>query len=62
MHRQIGNAVPWPVSRALGKELQRSLMAKWERDDDDSVKMEVDYSAFHILTENVRQKKLYGSV
>lgn len=29
MHRQIGNAVPWPVARALGKELQVSLMKKW---------------------------------
>ncbi|TFK56344.1 S-adenosyl-L-methionine-dependent methyltransferase [Heliocybe sulcata] len=30
MHRQIGNAVPWPVSMALGRELRDSLFQHWK--------------------------------
>ncbi|KAJ8515441.1 hypothetical protein ONZ45_g7139 [Pleurotus djamor] len=29
MHRQIGNAVPWPVSAALGRELTMALYKEW---------------------------------
>ncbi|KAH8099860.1 S-adenosyl-L-methionine-dependent methyltransferase [Cristinia sonorae] len=29
MQRQIGNAVPWPVSVALGRELSDAMMKKW---------------------------------
>ena len=29
MHRQIGNAVPIPVARALGRELRDALYKKW---------------------------------
>ncbi|KAG2158371.1 uncharacterized protein EDB93DRAFT_1064474, partial [Suillus bovinus] len=25
MHRQIGNAVPWPVAMAIGRELKKVL-------------------------------------
>ncbi|KAJ7508728.1 hypothetical protein B0H11DRAFT_1966459 [Mycena galericulata] len=43
LHRQIGNAVPWQVSRALGRELRTALFEKWKKerklvtgeDDDD---------------------------
>ncbi|TFK68239.1 S-adenosyl-L-methionine-dependent methyltransferase [Pluteus cervinus] len=32
MHRQIGNAVAWPVGMALGRELLTSLHTKWKID------------------------------
>ncbi|KAL0951896.1 hypothetical protein HGRIS_008553 [Hohenbuehelia grisea] len=28
-HRQIGNAVPWQVGIALGRELRNTLLDKW---------------------------------
>ncbi|KAJ7776611.1 S-adenosyl-L-methionine-dependent methyltransferase [Mycena maculata] len=31
IHRQIGNAVPWQVSRALGRELRTALFDDWKR-------------------------------
>ena len=31
MHRQIGNAVPWPVSEAIARELRDAMMADWCR-------------------------------
>ncbi|KAJ7608113.1 S-adenosyl-L-methionine-dependent methyltransferase [Mycena polygramma] len=31
MHRQIGNAVPWQVSRNLGRELRIALFRNWKR-------------------------------
>ncbi|KAJ3535295.1 hypothetical protein NMY22_g6555 [Coprinellus aureogranulatus] len=51
MHRQIGNAVPYPLGRALGRELRASLFKKWLDgrqnaitidDDDDEDTMVVD--------------------
>ncbi|CCM04603.1 uncharacterized protein FIBRA_06785 [Fibroporia radiculosa] len=32
MHRQIGNAVPWPVGAALGRELRDAALTKWLTD------------------------------
>jgi hypothetical protein len=32
MYKQIGNAVPIPVGRALGRELLKVLIKKWETD------------------------------
>jgi DNA (cytosine-5)-methyltransferase 1 len=32
MHRQIGNAVPFPVGAALGRELRLALHRKWLKD------------------------------
>ncbi|KAI0066707.1 S-adenosyl-L-methionine-dependent methyltransferase [Artomyces pyxidatus] len=32
MQRQIGNAVPWPVSRAIGMELRKVIQKKWQED------------------------------
>lgn len=29
MHRQIGNAVPFPVSSALGRELREAAFKYW---------------------------------
>ena len=29
MHREIGNAVPWPVGYALGRELRDALFEDW---------------------------------
>lgn len=29
MHREIGNAVPWPMGRALGRELKKALFGDW---------------------------------
>ncbi|KAH7906527.1 S-adenosyl-L-methionine-dependent methyltransferase, partial [Hygrophoropsis aurantiaca] len=34
MHRQIGNAVPWPLSIALGRELRSALMKQWSKDQE----------------------------
>ncbi|KAF8899291.1 S-adenosyl-L-methionine-dependent methyltransferase [Infundibulicybe gibba] len=47
MHRQIGNAVPWPVARALGRELRATIFKKWlerreDSSDSESDVMEVD--------------------
>ena len=36
MHRLIGNAVPWPVGVALGRELHAALFKKWESDRDEA--------------------------
>ncbi|KAI5116817.1 hypothetical protein M0805_007098 [Coniferiporia weirii] len=32
MHKQIGNAVPWPLGEALGRELEKALYMKEEND------------------------------
>ena len=32
MHRQIGNAVPWPVAAAIGRELREVRLMKWRKD------------------------------
>lgn len=31
MQREIGNAVPWPVGYALGRELRDALFEEWLR-------------------------------
>lgn len=46
MHRQIGNAVPLPLGRALGRELGETLYREWkegrlniqERDEDEEMR------------------------
>jgi DNA (cytosine-5)-methyltransferase 1 len=40
MHRQIGNAVPWQVAKALGRELQASVLKDWEERRDDVVEVD----------------------
>ncbi|KAH7927250.1 S-adenosyl-L-methionine-dependent methyltransferase [Leucogyrophana mollusca] len=40
MHRQIGNAVPWQLSIALGRELRSALIAKWVKDQEDAMEVE----------------------
>ncbi|KAH9984055.1 S-adenosyl-L-methionine-dependent methyltransferase, partial [Russula compacta] len=37
MHRQIGNAVPWPVAAAIGRELREARFKKWRRDRQDAM-------------------------
>jgi DNA (cytosine-5)-methyltransferase 1 len=32
MHRQIGNAVPWPVAMAIGRELRKVLCNAYNPD------------------------------
>ncbi|KAI0275411.1 S-adenosyl-L-methionine-dependent methyltransferase, partial [Gloeopeniophorella convolvens] len=32
MHRQVGNAVPWPVAAAIGRELREVRLEKWRSD------------------------------
>lgn len=47
MHRQIGNAVPLPLARALGRELREVIFKEWkegrldggERDEDEDYEM-----------------------
>jgi DNA (cytosine-5)-methyltransferase 1 len=41
MHRQIGNAVPWPVAAAIGRELREARLKKWRKDRQDSRAMVV---------------------
>ncbi|KAG2149402.1 S-adenosyl-L-methionine-dependent methyltransferase [Suillus cothurnatus] len=36
MHRQIGNAVPWPVAMAIGRELRKVLVKKWLKEREDA--------------------------
>ncbi|KAI0747841.1 S-adenosyl-L-methionine-dependent methyltransferase [Daedaleopsis nitida] len=36
MNRQIGNAVPWPVSEALGRELREAMFKRWSRHREDA--------------------------
>ncbi|KAI0296343.1 S-adenosyl-L-methionine-dependent methyltransferase [Multifurca ochricompacta] len=40
MHRQIGNAVPWPVSAAIGRELREVRLRKWREDRRDAMVVE----------------------
>ncbi|KIM70040.1 hypothetical protein SCLCIDRAFT_12660 [Scleroderma citrinum Foug A] len=42
MHRQIGNAVPWPVSIAIAREFRNVLFKKWIEDHKDNDAMEID--------------------
>jgi DNA (cytosine-5)-methyltransferase 1 len=42
MHRQIGNAVPWPVANALGRELRAALFKKWLVDQEDVIRIDID--------------------
>ncbi|KAG9223174.1 hypothetical protein PLEOSDRAFT_155087 [Pleurotus ostreatus PC15] len=42
MHRQIGNAVPWPLSRALGQELGKALYNKWLADRRNAIIVSLD--------------------
>ncbi|KIY53107.1 hypothetical protein FISHEDRAFT_33873 [Fistulina hepatica ATCC 64428] len=35
MIRQIGNAVPWPVGKAIGREFRHALIQKWHPDNRD---------------------------
>jgi DNA (cytosine-5)-methyltransferase 1 len=37
MHRQIGNAVPWPVAMAIGRELRKVLVKKWLKEREDAI-------------------------
>ncbi|KAH8997167.1 S-adenosyl-L-methionine-dependent methyltransferase [Lactarius hatsudake] len=40
MHRQIGNAVPWPVAAAIGRELREARLKKWRKDRQDAMVIE----------------------
>ena len=42
MHRQIGNAVPWPVGEALGRELRKALFGQWQKQRDEAIVIESD--------------------
>ncbi|KAG1717820.1 S-adenosyl-L-methionine-dependent methyltransferase [Suillus lakei] len=37
MHRQIGNAVPWPVAMAIGRELRKVLLKKWLKEREEAI-------------------------
>ena len=37
MHRQIGNAVPWPVGEALGRELREAMFKRWLRNREEAI-------------------------
>lgn len=45
MHRQIGNAVAWPVSVAIGRELKAALYKGWcePRDEKEDENMDEIY-------------------
>nr|VWP01255.1 Glucans biosynthesis glucosyltransferase H (EC [Ganoderma boninense] len=42
MHRQIGNAVPWQVGEALGRELKMAMYQKWKQDRDAAIDVDAD--------------------
>ncbi|KAL4067275.1 S-adenosyl-L-methionine-dependent methyltransferase [Scleroderma yunnanense] len=42
MHRQIGNAVSWPVSVAIAREFRKVLLKKWIEERKDEDVMEID--------------------
>lgn len=42
MHRQIGNAVPWQVGEALGRELKMAMFQKWKQDREDVIDVDAD--------------------
>ncbi|TBU32705.1 S-adenosyl-L-methionine-dependent methyltransferase [Dichomitus squalens] len=42
LHRQIGNAVPWQVGEALGRELERAMFEKWKQDRDGAIQIDDD--------------------
>ncbi|PIL29860.1 DNA methyltransferase [Ganoderma sinense ZZ0214-1] len=42
MHRQIGNAVPWQVGEALGRELKMAMFQKWKQDRDAAIDVDAD--------------------
>lgn len=61
MHRQIGNAVPWPVSMAMAREFRETLYKDWakrnpipeepmdaEFTDDEARSMDDDSSAMQV--------------
>jgi DNA (cytosine-5)-methyltransferase 1 len=37
MHGQIGNAVPWPVAMAIGRELKKVLVKQWLKDRENAI-------------------------
>jgi DNA (cytosine-5)-methyltransferase 1 len=40
MHRQIGNAVAWPVAMAIGRELRKVLLKRWLKDREEAMEVE----------------------
>ncbi|OJA18063.1 hypothetical protein AZE42_05415 [Rhizopogon vesiculosus] len=40
MHRQIGNAVAWPVAIAIGRELKKVLIKMWLKDREEAIEVE----------------------
>ncbi|PFH48401.1 hypothetical protein AMATHDRAFT_5836 [Amanita thiersii Skay4041] len=42
MHRQIGNAVPYPLAAALGRSLRDALFEKWIEDQENAIRIEDD--------------------
>lgn len=44
MHRQIGNAVPWPVSTAIAREFRETLYKGWATRNPIDEPMDVEFS------------------
>ena len=42
MQRQIGNAVPWQVGEALGRELRKALYIHWQKNRDEAMIIDSD--------------------
>ena len=40
MHKLIGNAVPWPLGEALGRELEKAWYKETQSANDEDVEME----------------------
>ena len=36
MHRQIGNAIPWQLGEALGRELRDAMFRKWQKNREEA--------------------------
>nr|ANR76343.1 DNA methyltransferase [Ganoderma lucidum] len=42
IHRQIGNAVPWQVGEALGRELKMAMFQKWKQVREDAIDVDAE--------------------
>lgn len=53
MHRQIGNAVPWPVSVAIAREFRETLYKDWlKRNPGPAEPKDVEFSTDDEVTDD----------
>jgi len=42
MHRQIGNAVSWPVAKAIGMSLRDAMFEMWKNERRDAMVIDLE--------------------